>query len=71
MNESTHPKTREEAKKELVKQGISVTAWARNHGFSVGQVRDVLRKDLPCNFGASHKIAVLLGIKAGTISDGN
>ena len=71
MEQSICQKTRKEAKNELVKQGLSVACWARKHGFSAGQVHDVLRKDLPCNFGASHKIAVLLGIKAGTISDGN
>lgn len=69
MKQSICQKTREEAKKQLVKQGVSVAGWARKHGFSAGQVHDVLRKDLPCNFGASHKIAVLLGIKNGIINE--
>lgn len=62
-------KSREEAKKELARHGISVTAWAKSHGFTVNQVRDVLRKERPCNFGASHRIAVLLGIKDGVIDE--
>jgi len=62
-------KSREEAKKDLVRRGISVTAWARKHGVTADQVRDVLRKDRPCNYGASHKIAVLLGIKDGIIDE--
>lgn len=62
-------KSREEAKKDLVRRGISVTAWAKKHGFTTNQVRDVLRKERPCNFGVSHKIAVLLGIKDGVIDE--
>lgn len=62
-------KSREEAKKELARRGMSVTAWAKSHGFTVDQVRDVLRKNRPCNFGASHRIAVLLGIKDGIIDE--
>jgi gp16 family phage-associated protein len=62
-------KTREEAREWLVKHGLSIAGWARNHGFKYGQVRDVLRKRLPCNHGESHKIAVLLGIKDGFIDE--
>ncbi|MDD5328788.1 MAG: DNA-binding protein [Sulfuricella sp.] len=60
-------KTRKEAKEELFRKGISVTQWANENGFKPGQVRDVLRKNTPCRFGYSHKIAVLLGIKNGEI----
>lgn len=62
-------KTREEARRELVRNGVSLAAWARKHGVAYEQVRDVLRKENPCNFGASHKIAVLLGIKDGVIDE--
>jgi gp16 family phage-associated protein len=69
MTSHAQLKSREEAKKELAYRGISVTAWAKRYGFTADQVRDVLRKERPCNFGASHKIAVLLGIKAGVIDE--
>lgn len=62
-------KTREEARREMIRNGVSVAAWARKHGVTSDQVRDVLRKETPCNWGASHKIAVLLGIKDGHIDD--
>ncbi len=62
-------KTREEARKWLVDHGVSVSEWARKHGFKDGQVRDVLRKSIPCNHGASHRIAVLLRIKDGFIDE--
>lgn len=65
----TQLKSREEARKELAYRGTSITAWAKKHGFTADQVRDVLRKDSPCNFGTSHKIAVLLGIKDGIIDE--
>jgi len=61
--------TRQEARKHLTYTGTSITEWARKHGFSADQVRDVLRKDAPCRFGKSHKIAVLLGIKDGVIQE--
>ncbi|UCV08477.1 hypothetical protein [Dechloromonas denitrificans] len=69
MATGTTLKSREQARRDLVRHGISVAAWARQHGVTSGQVRDVLRKDCPCNWGASHKIAVLLGIKDGVIDD--
>jgi gp16 family phage-associated protein len=62
-----HLKTRQEARIELIRTGISVSQWARTHGFTPSQVREVLRNDFPCKFGVSHKIAVLLGIKDGVI----
>ncbi len=69
MASETKLVTRAEARRELVRHGISLAAWARKHGVTSEQVRDVLRKESPCNWGASHKIAVLLGIKDGVIDD--
>lgn len=62
-------KTRQEALEELTRHGISIAEWARRNNFNPDNVRHVLRKDLPCRFGESHKIAVLLGIKDGVISE--
>lgn len=65
-----HPiKTRQQARQDLIYRGISMTAWARQNNFNPEHVRDVLRKDIPCRFGESHKIAVRLGIKAGVIQE--
>jgi gp16 family phage-associated protein len=61
--------TREEAKASLSYRGKSMTQWAHENGFTLSQVRDVLRKDRPCRIGVSHKIAVLLGIKDGIIDE--
>lgn len=69
MATETQLKTREEARCELRRHGVSFAAWARKNGVTADQVRDVLRKETPCNWGASHKIAVLLGIKDGVIDD--
>jgi len=69
MSDPSCQKTKEEVKRELIRQGVSVAGWARAHGFTAGQVHDVLRKDLRCNHGTSHKIAVLLGLKNGLIDE--
>lgn len=61
--------TRKEARENLSYRGKSITKWADEHGFTIDQVRDVLRKDRPCHIGVSHKIAVLLGIKDGIIEE--
>jgi gp16 family phage-associated protein len=61
--------TREEARNAMIRKGISITRWALEHGVTVSQVRDVLRKERPCRIGHSHKVAVLLGIKDGEIVD--
>lgn len=51
--------------RELFKsQGISVAAWAREHGFPIGLVYRILRGEAKCLRGTSHAIAVALGLKA-------
>lgn len=61
-------RTREEARAELERKGLSVRGWALSHGVSPGTVQGVLSGRLSGRFGASHKVAVLLGIKDGVIS---
>lgn len=51
------------------RRGLTTSAWARQHGYSPQQVRDVLRGRAKGNFGASHEIKVLLGLKDGIIDD--
>ena len=61
-------RTREEAKEDLIRKGISISAWAKEHGFNRTLVHSVLDGARPCRFGQSHKVAVLLGIKEGEIA---
>lgn len=44
-------------------EGVNISAWARDHGFSPKLVHQVLRGGRSCNFGESHRIAVKLGLK--------
>lgn len=60
-------KTRAEVKQDLIRQGITITAWAVKNSFNPHHVRDVLRGRAKGNFGESHKIAIKLGIKDGVI----
>lgn len=43
--------------------GVNVSEWARDHGFDVRLVHQVLRGNRACRFGESHRIAVALGVK--------
>lgn len=49
--------------------GMSVAAWAREHGFSVGLVYRVLRGEAKCLRGTSHEIAVALKLKPAVNDD--
>ncbi len=62
-------KTTEQVKAELVSSGISIAAWARAHGFSQIAVHRVMSGKSKARRGNAHKIAVLLGLKSGTIVD--
>jgi gp16 family phage-associated protein len=62
-------RTRQEALLDLRRNGISVAEFARSNNLSRQVVYATLREDRPCNFGASHKAAVLLGIKDGKINE--
>ncbi|EGA3604858.1 DNA-binding protein [Salmonella enterica] len=64
-------KSPKEVKERLDQKGISVSAWAKSHGFSKTLVYSVLRGDRSCRIGSSHKIAVLLGMKEGDIGELN
>lgn len=60
-------RTIEQVKSQLKRHGITVAEWARTNGHEVGQVRDVLRGRAKGQYGASHAIAVKLGLKDGEI----
>ncbi len=60
-------RTREEARAELKKKGVSVTAWALAHGFTTQMVWEVLSGRKKGLRGEAHKIAVQMGLKEGEI----
>lgn len=52
---------------EFQTQGVAIADWARQHGFNPSLVYQVLKgKHVPVR-GESHKIAVALGIKLGSL----
>ena len=66
-------KSRAEVRQELARRGLSITGWAKQHGYSPVMVSDILNDDernpkRKCLRGESHNIAVALGIKDGVIS---
>lgn len=69
MNTKKHIKTPDEVRAEFDRLGISIAGWARKHGFQRGLVYEVLAHRRKCKRGNSHKIAVLLGLKDGVITD--
>lgn len=60
-------KTPAEAKADLRTRGITVRAWAKEHGVSERIVHEVLAGRRKGLYGKSHKVAVLLGIKDGVL----
>lgn len=69
MRTKPHIKTPEEVRAEFDRIGVSIAAWARKNGFQRGLVYEVLASRRRCKRGNSHKIAVLLGLKDGVITD--
>jgi gp16 family phage-associated protein len=62
-------RTPQEARAELDSKGLSISRWATQNGVSGNLATAVLRGELKCVRGESHKIAVLLGIKDGKVVD--
>lgn len=60
-------KTPAQAKAELAHKGLSVASWARAHKVGRSLVYEILAGRKKCLRGDSHKVAVLLGMKAGEI----
>ncbi|MBF5004709.1 DNA-binding protein [Diaphorobacter caeni] len=64
-------RTKEEARAEFERRGLSIRAWARMNGLDSATVYNLLsgRKVVGLR-GESHKAAVLLGLKEGVVSQG-
>lgn len=56
-------KTREQVRSDLLAAGITITQWAKDHGFSRELVYAVLSGRVQGRFGEGHEVAVALGLK--------
>lgn len=54
-------------RQEFARRGVSISAWARAHGYSTQLVYQVLAGRKRCVRGQCHEIAVRLGLKNGVI----
>lgn len=66
-------KSRKQIRAEFASRGWSISAWAKQRGYSAALVLNILSDDdrnprRKCLRGESHNIAVELGLKAGQIS---
>lgn len=61
----TPPHTPAQAQQWLDEQGLSKAEVARRFQVSVSLVDAIVRGQKPCKRGASHNIAVFLGLKVG------
>lgn len=59
--------TPQEVRDEFLRKGQSIGTWADKNGFSRPTVTQVLNGRNAGTRGTGHKIAVMLGIKAGEI----
>lgn len=55
----------ERVRSEFVTNGLSVSGWAKRHGFSQALVYQILSGKRRPVRGESHRIAVALGLKQG------
>jgi gp16 family phage-associated protein len=65
------PKTPGQVRAEFDRKGVSIAQWARAHGVSRSLVYELLSGNprRKCVRGASHRVAVLLGLKSGELVD--
>mgnify|MGYP003109575026 CR=1 FL=1 len=61
--------TRDQARKELDRRGISIAEFSRAHGLNPNLVSDLLAGRKKGLRGEAHRAAVLLGIKEGVIDN--
>lgn len=69
MKQTHRPKTPAQARAEFERKGLSISAWAKQHGVHANLVYEILRGNprRRCLRGQSHRVAVLLGIKDGEL----
>ncbi|WP_082451024.1 hypothetical protein [Sphingomonas sp. Leaf22] len=57
------------ARARLFATGMSISDWARRHGFAPKLVYSILEGRRRCARGQSHRIAILLDLKDGELDD--
>ena len=67
MKRANRVKTAAEVRAEFKRIGKPLNHWALERGYQPSLVYEVLRGRIRANFGKSHEIAVLLGMKEGEI----
>ena len=60
------PLTPNQARAKIRLQGITLTQWAEEHGFTRDAVYRVLGGQYKAHYGRAHEIAVALGLKVPT-----
>jgi gp16 family phage-associated protein len=58
------PKTADQVKDDLRKEGKTIKEWATENGYTDRQVYAVLNGQIKGRFGRSHEIAKKLGLKS-------
>jgi gp16 family phage-associated protein len=56
-------KTPEQIKADFLARGITISQWARNHGYTPREASLVLNGQIKGRYGKGHEIAVALGLK--------
>jgi gp16 family phage-associated protein len=71
MKPTTSLKKPAQVRAEFERKGISIAEWSRLHGVNKTLVYEILAgsKKRRCARGQSHRVAVLLGLKAGELAD--
>lgn len=62
-------RTRAEARDWLARHGVTITQWARRHGFKPTVVGSLLAGRTQGNWGQAHGAAVALGLKPAPVID--
>lgn len=60
----TNLRSLEQVRRQFAAEGVSVRQWAKSHGYNPRTVYAVLAGQLACSRGASHQIALALGLKS-------
>lgn len=60
--------TRDQARAEIRRQGLTIREWARQRNLNAAIVFEVLGGRKKGNYGEAHKAAVMLGIKDGVVN---
>lgn len=69
--EAKAPLTASQVKALFYQYGIAQSAWEAHFGFNSGSASRMINGSQRASRGESHKLAVLLGLKVGTVLEGD